>query len=91
MPIRAYVCKCGRVTDELFWKDYPRSISCPNCGGKAEHRFMDTHYPGEKQPKRYKVDFRAGFDIGANRWFDTKKDRERYCIETGCTYRKDMS
>ena len=93
MPIRAYQCSCGVVTDELFWKEYPRSIPCPVCGGKAVHRFMDTHYAklGDRQPKRYKVDFREGWDPGAGRYFSRKADREAYCRETDCTYRKDMS
>ncbi len=94
MPIRAYKCNgCGKVTDELYWNEYPRAIPCPACGGRAEHRFMDTYYEklGDRQPKRFKVDFRAGYDPGADRYFDTKADRERYCRETQCTYRKDMS
>lgn len=91
MAIRAYQCKCGKVTDELYWNDYPRSIVCPTCGGKAKYRIMDTHYSGNKQPKRFKVDFQAGYDPGAGRYFDKKADREQYCRETDCTYRKDMS
>lgn len=94
MALRGYRCeKCGKETEELFWKDYPRSIPCPRCGGKAVYRISDTRYAklGDRQPKRYKVDFRSGeYDLAAGRVFNSKKERENWLVESGSTRRKDI-
>ena len=94
MAIRAYVCeKCGKETDELYWREYPKAISCPQCGGKSLYRFLDTYYDKlkDRQPKRYKVDFRAGeYDWGAGRIWTSKQERETWLRTTGTTRRKDM-
>lgn len=92
MPLREYRCeKCGTRVEDLFWNEYPRSIRCPRCGGKAVYRICDTKYEklGDRQPKRFKVDFRDGYDIGAGRYFSTKRDRENWMRETDCVRRKD--
>jgi DNA-directed RNA polymerase subunit RPC12/RpoP len=92
MPLRAYACeKCKTMTEDLYWNDYPSSIKCPTCGSKAVYRFVDSYYKklGDRQPKRYKVTFREGYDVGAGKYFSTQKDRDRYCHETDCTLRKD--
>lgn len=54
---------------------------------------MDTKYEklGDRQPKRYKVMFRSGYDAGAGKYFDTQRDRDSWLHETDSTFRKDMS
>lgn len=93
MPLREYECeKCGTRVEDLYWNEYPRSIRCSRCGGKAVYRISDTKYEklGDRQPKRFKVDFRSGeYDWGAGRAFNSKQERDRWMHETNCTRRKD--
>lgn len=69
MPLREYVCqKCGKTTDELFDKEYPKSIKC-TCGGNAEYRMGRV---------AFKLDFKYGWDPGAGKYFDSARQRDTF-------------
>lgn len=68
MALRGYTCKCGRVTDELFDGEYPKSIQC-ECGRMAEYKIGGIGFS---------VDFRDGFDAGAGQHFGTARQRDTF-------------
>jgi hypothetical protein len=49
------------------------SLSCPVCDRRVERRFSS--------PPSFKVDFTYGFDMGAGRYFDTKRQRDDWMRE----------
>lgn len=69
MALREYHCTgCGRVFDELFDKEYPKTLKC-KCGGTAEYRIGGFGFS---------FGFWDGWDSGAGQSFDTARQRDSY-------------
>ena len=70
MAIRLYVCPfCGKETEELYWGVYPKEIPC-ECGKKARNRLA--------APGAIFMNWRPGYDVGLDRTFETKRERDNY-------------
>jgi len=83
MPIRIYKCPiCGKCTEELFYGTYPKTIKC-ECGAKAKNKFG--------APGAIWVNWRPGYDVGLNRSFGTKGERDDYLAARGLSEDKSES
>ena len=83
MPLRIYKCPyCGRETEELYWNEYPQEIRC-ECGEMAQNKFG--------APGAVWVNWRPGYDVGLDRHFDTKRERDNFLAEHGLTEMKTTS
>lgn len=73
MAIREYRCdKCNKVTEKLYWNDYPKEIVC-ECGERAHYIFS--------APGAVWVNWRPGYDVGLGRYFSSKRERDNYLAE----------
>ena len=54
---------------------------CPTCGKAGKTVF--------NAPATYRVDFRSGWSPGAGEYFDTKRQRENWMVESGSRRIKD--
>lgn len=82
MPlIDARCLKCGMVK-EVFVHELPAHIEC-ECGGTMRRLYSISHYT--RPPKGYNFDFKAGYDWGAGKYFDTKSERDRWEATSGIT------
>jgi len=73
MALREYRClNCGKITEKLYWTDYPREITC-ECGKKAHYIFS--------APGAVWVNWRPGYDVGLDRYFSSKRERDNYLAE----------
>lgn len=73
MPVYEFICdECGKTTEEYFKAD---SIGKPECCGKPMRRIFTN--PGMR------IGFRAGYDIGAGKYFDTDKQRHEWMARRG--------
>ena len=54
---------------------------CPTCGEAGKTVF--------NAPATYRVDFRSGWSPGAGEYFDTKRQRENWMVESGSRRIKD--
>jgi len=68
--------------EELYYGDYPKSIRC-KCGAEAQNKWA--------APGAIWVNWRPGFDVGLNRTFETKRQRDNYLREKGLSEEKGMS
>jgi len=76
VPIYAFDCKAhGRFEDLLSVKELHGSRPCPKCNKPAKW--------APSVPARHVVDFIPGWNGGAGKCFDTKKDREIWMRESG--------
>lgn len=72
MPLYDFKCnnkKCKTEVFETFMSadDVHKGSYCPNCKVKAKRIFY---------PNRFKIDFKAGFDVGQGEWFDSAAQRD---------------
>jgi predicted nucleic acid-binding Zn ribbon protein len=74
MPLREYKCTCGNSQDELFSADYPSTMICAKCGGRAKYSFGGA---------TFRVDFRDGYDVGAGEYFNSNRARNNFIAENG--------
>lgn len=76
MPIYEYRCKCGEEFEDLkLMNDKKfRKSKCPKCGKLA--KLVPSLFG-------FVFDFKPGFQIGLDRYIDTKKQREDVCRELG--------
>ena len=76
MPIYAFHCPAhGRFEDVLSVKQLTGTWPCPKCNKQAKW--------APSVPAPHRVDFTAGWNGGAGKHFDTKKDREIWMRESG--------
>lgn len=75
MPLYPFKCdKCNREEDEFQSANQEHTLLCPRC--KAEMRRVFT-------PATTVVEFTPGWDMGAGKTFDTKRERDTYLSEKG--------
>jgi len=76
MPVYEFECpEHGRFQEIIGYDKFVRVHKCPKCRIKA--RLVPSI------PARHVVDFIPGWNGGAGEYFDTKKDRENWLVESG--------
>ena len=73
MPLFDVICP-AHGQQEALAKD-SSSLACPVCGSRVERKFSS--------PPVFRMEFSAGWDMGAGRHFDTKRQRDNWIAERG--------
>lgn len=73
MPLFDVSCP-AHGQQEVLAKD-SSSLACPVCGSRVERAFSS--------PPVFRMDFRSGWDMGAGRYFSTKRERDNWIAEAG--------
>lgn len=93
MPIREYRCtRCGKVQEFITGFDqFPKSAKC-SCGARARYQFRPT------RAFAFNFTFKYGWDPGAGKYFDSKRQRDTYLdrknlrrVEDGVSKERDRS
>ena len=69
MALREYKCPHGHSVDLIFADAYPEKIVCEECGALAKIQMSNFAYA---------VTFRYGWDAGAGKGFDSKRQRDNH-------------
>jgi hypothetical protein len=73
-PVYEYICpKHGRYETYKQLREFSRVDECPDCGASAIFVLS--------KPGKHIVDFTSGWNGGAGKEFNTKKDREVWMRE----------